>query len=56
MDKQTKTSQTRKLVGDGLIQKGRKFGQIKPQTPSGKVKRWQPPSQGTSPADRKEDS
>ena len=56
MDKQTKTSQTRKLVGEGLIQKGRKFGQTKPQTPSGKVKQWQPPSKGTSPANRKGDS
>ena len=35
---------------------GRKLGQIKPQTPSGKVKQWQPPSKGTSPADRKRDS
>ena len=30
-----------------------KVGQIKPQTPSGKVKRWQPPTKGTTPADRR---
>ena len=56
MDQRAKTSQTKKLVGEGLIQKGRKFGQTKPQTPSGKVKQWQPPSKGTSPANRKKDS
>ena len=56
MDKRTKTSQTKKLVGHGLIQKGRRFGQIKPQTPSGKVKQWKPPTKGTTPADRKRGS
>ena len=38
-------------VGYGL-----KAGQTRPQTPSGEVKPWQPPSKGTSPANRKEDA
>lgn len=35
---------------------GRKFGRPKPHAPSGKVKQWQPPKKGTTPADRKGDS
>ena len=35
---------------------GVKVGQIKPQTPSGEVKRWKSPSKGTTPADRKSDA
>lgn len=58
MNKQTKTSETRKFMGDRLIQKGRKLGRTRPrpQTPSGKVKQWQPPSKGTTPADRNRDA
>ena len=50
MDKQVRTPRTRKL------QKGRRFGQVRPQTPSGEVKRWKSPSKGTTPADRKRDA
>ena len=39
----------------GLLVKGRKPGQSKPQTPSGEVKPWQPPTGETTPANRKDD-
>ena len=37
----------------GVEKWSRGGGQPEPQTPSGKVKKWQPPTKGTAPADRK---
>lgn len=38
----------------GVEKWSRGGGQPEPQTPSGKVKKWQPPTKGTAPANRKE--
>lgn len=56
MNRKQKTRSFSKFLKDEHLQEGRKLGQTKPQTPSGEVKPWQPPSKGTSPADRKEDA
>ena len=53
MNRKQKTPSFSEILKDGNLQEGLKLGQTKPQTPSGKVKQWQPPSKGTTPADRK---